>query len=504
VASAVEPYNATVGILERNLASGRSDRPYLVTDARRFGYAEVAAMADAIAGGLLEHGLERGDRVLVLTRDCPELVCTFWGAMKVGMVPVLLTPALTAADLRFVVDDSRAKALVFDVATERLVSSVDLAGVVPLSVHASALARARRWSDMATPARIAPAPTRSDDPAFWLYTSGTTGTPKAVIHPHGNLRAAFDGLARQVIGLGPDDVVLSASRMFFAYGLGNSVYLPAAAGAAVAVDAFPVSPSSIQGAIERFAPTIVFGVSSLWAGYARLAEARLGRSVRQVHSAGEALSADLFGRFRDRFGLPVLDGLGATETMHHVTASHPDDAVPGSAGRPLEGFEIQVRDPDGVAVGDGTSGELWVHGPTVASGYWNRAELGARAFVDGWFRTGDRVQLRDGRLHHEGRFDDLMKVGGIWVAPTEIEDVLRAHEDVIEAAVVLADDGTGTGVVKAFVRSARTDAGLHAELTKACRARLASFKIPRLFETVAELPRTPTGKLRRFELRRRP
>jgi benzoate-CoA ligase len=423
--------------------------------------------------------------------------------MKVGVVPVLLSPALTAADLRFVVEDSGAAALLFDASAERTVSGADLTGITLLSVHASALGAARRWSELAAPARIVPAPTSPDDTAFWLYTSGTTGTPKAVVHPHRNLRAAPAGLASQVIALGPDDVVLSASRMFFAYGLGNSVYLPAAAGAAVAVDAFPPSPASVQGAIDRYAPTVVFGVSSLWAGYAQLGQAALARSVRLAFSAGEALPADLFHRFRVRFGLPLLDGLGATETMHHATSNRMDDAVPGSAGRALDGFEIQVRDAEGRALPDGTSGELWIRGPTLASGYWNRAELTARTFVDGWLRTGDRARVREGRLHHEGRFDDLMKVGGIWVAPVEVEDVLRAHDDVAEAAVVLVDDGTGIPVLKAFVRSTRTDGGLHAELAKACRARLASFKVPRLFETVTALPRTATGKLRRFELRAR-
>ena len=289
-----ELYNATVDLLERNLASGMGGRPYLVTDSKVFSYDEVVAASDGIGAGLLGLGLEQGHRVLILTRDCPELVCTFWGAMKVGLVPVLLSPALSASDLRFIIDDSRATAIVFDVSTERILSSVDLAGIAPLSVHDSALAGARRWREVSTPQRVTSAPTRPDDTAFWLYTSGTTGTPKAVLHPHRNLRAAPDGLSRQVIGLGPGDVVLSASRMFFAYGLGNAVYLPAAAGAAVAVDSFPVSPASIQAAIDRYSPTILFGVSSLYAGYVRLPEASLTRSVRQVFSAGEALSADLF------------------------------------------------------------------------------------------------------------------------------------------------------------------------------------------------------------------
>jgi benzoate-CoA ligase len=307
-----------------------------------------------------------------------------------------------------------------------------------------------------------------------------------------------------VIGLGAGDVVLSASRMSFAYGLGNSVYLPAATGAAVIVDDFPVSPASIQNLIERFSPTILFAVSSFYAAFVRLPEASIRRSVRQALSAGETLPADLFHRFADRFGLPLLDGLGSTEMMHHATSNRPDDAAPGSAGRPLAGYDVEVRDPDGGKLAEDESGELWMRGPTLSSGYWNRAELTERNFVGGWLRTGDRVRMRDGRLYHEGRFDDLLKLGGIWVAPGEIEDVLRAHDDVAEAAVVTTHDANGVPVLKAFVRSARAGTALHAELAAACRARLASFKVPRVFETVAELPHTPTGKLRRFELRRRP
>jgi benzoate-CoA ligase family protein len=496
-------YNATVDLLERNLVSGKGGRPYLLTDSKAISFDEVAAAADSIGAGLLGLGLERGDRVLVLTQDCPELVCTFWGAMKAGVVPVLVSPGLSAADVRFIVKDSKARALVFDSSTERFLSAIDLVGITLLSLHAAALAGARRWGEVVGHERLAAAPTRPEDTAFWLYTSGTTGTPKAVLHPHRNLRAAPDGLSRQVIGLGTGDIVLSASRMSFAYGLGNSVYLPAAAGASVVVDNFPVSPSSIQRLIDRYSPTILFGVSSFYSGYVQLPEANLTPSVRQAHSAGEALSTDLFQRFKDRFGRPLLDGLGSTEMMHHVTANRVEDAMPGSAGRPLNGFEIEVRDPEGRALGEGASGELWLRGPTISSGYWNRPELTARNFVDSWLRTGDRVQVRDGRLYHQGRFDDLMKLGGIWVAPGEIEGILRAHPDVTDAAVVLTNNDAGLPVLKAFVRSARADVGLHVELAAGCRARLASFKVPRAFETVSDLPRTPTGKLWRFELRRR-
>jgi acyl-coenzyme A synthetase/AMP-(fatty) acid ligase len=213
------------------------------------------------------------------------------------------------------------------------------------------------------------------------------------------------------------------------------------------------------------------------------------------------LDVELFDRFRDAFGLPLLDGLGSTEALHHVTSNRPDDVVPGSAGRALDGYEVRVLDRDGQPLPEGDHGELWVRGPTTFAGYWRRPELTERAYQGEWMRTGDRVRILDGRVYHAGRLDDLVKLGGIWVAPTEIEDVLRGHEDVSDAAVVAIDDGSGVPVLRAFVVSERSGKDLSRDLLRLCRSRLASFKIPQSFEVVDELPRTPSGKLRRFVLR---
>jgi benzoate-CoA ligase family protein len=505
----IEPYNATSDLLERNALdpiSGfdRGARPYLLTDAKVFTYAEIIARAHGAGAGLLGLGLSRGDRVILLTQDCPELVCAFWGAMKAGLIPIPVAPMLSPSDLKVILADSDARAVVFDASAERSVAAVDLGRAVPLSIHdPSVVAGVRRWSEIAKEGEsIGTAPTTTTDTAFWLYTSGTTGTPKAVPHAHGSLRAAPFGLSRQVAQLGPNDVVLSASRMFFAYGLGNSVYLPAAAGASVVVSSFPVIPTSTLRLIERWSPTLVFGVPSFYSGYVQLPDATLGPRARLAFSAGEALSPTLFERFEARFGLQLLDGWGCTEAMHHLTSNRVGDAVAGSAGRPLDGFAVEVRDRDGAVVAEGTSGELWVRGPTIFSGYWQRPELTRRALERGWFRTGDVVQLRDGRLYHEGRFDDLLKLGGIWVAPREIEDVLREHRDVEDAAVVMVQNEGDLPILKAFVRSTRMEASLKAELARECRQRLASYKLPTVFEIVAELPRTPTGKVQRFELRK--
>lgn len=498
-----DAYNATVDLLERNLVAGRSERAYLRVDDRDYSYQEVAAAADAAGAGLLGLGLERGDRVIIATRDRPEFVFTFWGAMKAGLVPVPIAQGLSSSDIQFMLTDSEARAVVCDPSAAAVViPASEPSGATCLIAGGEALG-ATSWDEvLGRPASLAAADTGAEDVALWLYTSGTTGLPKAVMHRHRHLRWAPNGLAAQVLQIEQDDVVLSVSKMYFAYGLGNSVYLPASAGATVVLNEAPVVPTLVQGLLNRARPTLVFGVPAFFNGFTRLPDAELPDTVRRVVSAGEALSIDLFETFRERFGRPLLDGLGSTEAMHHVTSNSVDDLVAGSAGPPLEGFEVKALDRDQEPVAEGTSGELWVRGPTTFAGYWRRPELTARAFADGWMRTGDLVRIVEGRVYHEGRLDDLIKLGGVWVAPVEIEDVLRTHGEVTEVAVVAVDEETGVPVLKAFVVSERRDDALSKELTRLCRTRLASFKVPHVFEFVDELPRTPTGKLRRFVLRK--
>jgi benzoate-CoA ligase len=513
------------------------ERPYLVTEQRTWSYEEVAAAADAAGAGLLELGVRRGDRVLLALRDRPEFVFTFWGAIKAGVVPVPVAQGLSSSDIHFLLGDSEACLAVCDASSAAAVVSAARASSTDTLMVGEAAGRARpdrstnpgrarpdrstnagrarpgrstnagrtgtrSWDEVcARPAALDPGPTRADDIALWLYTSGTTGLPKAVMHRHRSLGAAYAGLFSQILGVTQDDVVLSMSKMHFAYGLGNSVYLPAAAGAAVVVDAGAAVPAHILDLVHARKPSVVFGVPSFFNGFSRLADASLPPSVRAVVSAGEALDAGLFERFRARFGTPLLDGLGATEALHHITSNRPEDAVAGCAGAPLDGYDVEVRDRDGTPLAEGKSGELWVKGPTTLAGYWKRPELTARVLQDSWIRTGDQVRLVDGKVWHEGRLDDLIKLGGVWVAPGEIEDVLRGHAHVADAAVVSVDSGTGVPQLKAFVLTESTDPKLPRELLGLCRERLSRFKVPQSFEIVTELPRTPTGKLKRYVLR---
>jgi benzoate-CoA ligase family protein len=502
-ASQGPPYNAAGDLLGRNIGADRGDRPYLITDGRVWTYQEIAAQADGVGVGLLDLGLEVGNRVVLATRDRPEFVASFWGAIKAGLVAVPVAQGLSTSDLDFILTDSEARVIVCDESSAEAAAPAALrAGVACLYVGDGRLDGARSWREVCgRPASLPTAPTTEEDIALWLYTSGTTGLPKAVMHRHRHLKAAPGALSAQVLGMSTEDVILSVSKMFFAYGLGNSVYLPAAAGATVVVNEGPVLPALVQELLDRNHPTILFGVPAFFGGYRRLADAKLPSSVRAIVTAGEVLSVDLFHGFQERFGVPLLDGLGATEALHHFTSNRPDDVVPGSAGRALDGYEVRALDRDLEPVPEGDGGELWVRGPTTFAGYWRRPELTARAYLDGWMRTGDLVRIIDGRVFHEGRLDDLIKLGGVWVAPSEVEDVLRAHPDVAEAAVVTTDEGTGVPTLKAFVVSGRDDRGLARELSRHCRRRLASFKVPQAFEIVPELPRTPSGKLRRFVLR---
>jgi benzoate-CoA ligase family protein len=498
-------YNATVDLLERNLVPGRAERPYLIRNGTTWSYQETAAAADAAGAGLLDLGLQRGDRVVLATRDRFEFVATFWGAVKAGLVPVPTAQGLSVSDVDFILTDSEARTVVCDARYAGTVLPASRRASVPcLIVEPRPREGARSWAEVCgRPSALPTAPTTGDDIALWLYTSGTTGLPKAVMHRHRHLAAVPSALSRQVLALEPDDRILSISKMFFAYGLGNSVYLPAAAGASVIVDEAPVIPPRVEALMNRMRPTVLFGVPAFFDGMTRLELASIPATVRLMISAGEALSEDLFNRFRTRFGHTLYDGLGSTEALHHVTSNRPGDVVPGSAGRPLDGYDAQILDGDQTPLGEGMSGELWVRGPTTFAGYWRRPELTAQTYRGEWMRTGDLARVLDGRVYHEGRLDDLVKLGGVWVAPHEVEDVLRGHPRVMDAAVVASDDGSGVPVLRAFVVPRDGDGELRADLARLCRRRLATFKVPRSFEIVSELPRTETGKLKRFVLRGR-
>ncbi len=481
---------------------------------RSWSRAEVADEVRRAAAALVARGVQPEQRVLLVLADTPTFLAFFWGAMWLGAVPVPVSTMLTERDYRFLLDDSRAVGLV--------VSST----FVPTAGRATIGARFLRFtlvdgdaeldgadsvSDVLASGAATPEvfPASADDVAFWLYTSGTTGFPKGARHRHADLDCCVERYAVGVLGMCEHDRVYSVAKLFFAYGLGNAGYFPAATGASAILNAARPDPNEVALHVRTYAPTLFFGVPTF---YAALLNADLARdtfeSVRLAVSAGEALPADLHRRFHDRFGVEILDGIGTTEVLHIFVSNRPGESIPGTSGVPVPGYDIELRDDDGRPVPDGAPGNLWVAGDSVTTGYWNRTEQNRSVLHGRYMATGDKY-MRDpehGHLVHLGRTDDMLKVGGMWVSPAEVEACIVELEDVVQAAVVGADGGDGLAKPRAFVVPAdgADRATLPDRVRQQVRDRLAPYKYPRWVELVDELPTTATGKVKRYLLRERP
>jgi acyl-coenzyme A synthetase/AMP-(fatty) acid ligase len=501
------PYNAAIDLLDRNLAPGRADRFYLITETRSWSYQEVIATSRAVGCGLRNLVSHQGDRVALMMHDRPEFVIAFWGALRAGLVPVLVPPTMAPAELLRVLADAGARVVVFDGPSASVVSAAIAASMAPITgvaIGAPPGEAYRAWAEVCAEVdTLADITTTEDDPAFLICSSGTTGIPKLVTHLHGSLRQSPEGLGKQVVGLTADDVVLSVSKMCFSYGLGNSLYTPAAVGATTVLVDAPAIPAIVQTRMAAARITVLYAVPSFLRAFLADPRAAVPTSLRMLLSAGERLDPSLSRAVEDRLGCPVLDGYGMTETLQHVTCNHPDEIVVGSCGRVLEGFEIDVRDPDGNTVAEGESGELWIAGRTLFDRYWGSEELTRLTRPGRWMRTGDAVRLRDGHLFHEGRLGDLVKLGGRWFSPVEIEEVLRGHPDLHDVAVASRSDPTALDRVCAFIVTDRKDEEFQRELAALCAERLSTYKIPREWILADALPRTPTGKLRRALLTQR-
>lgn len=467
--------------------------PYLLCLGRTWSYGKLCEEVGRFAGLLRDAGVSPGARVMLVMGDRAETVVSFWGTLWAGMVVVCAAPMLSVPELRQIIGDCEPEVIVTEETFGKKVSTA--AQGLPV----------RFWlCEEPAPWRYAsklyePVNVSGEKLALLLYTSGTTGRMKGVAHTHANLWAAARGLGPQVLKLTPEDRVFSAARTFFAYGLGNSVYIPAALGAAAVVHPGPVLPGVVEEVFQHFRPTVFFGVPSLYEALSVSPTFPKGR-LRLAVSAGEKLEEDLGRRLNRKLGVEVLDGLGMTETLHHITSNFPEEVAPGSAGRALAGFSLEVRGEAGQLLGEGEVGELWVKGPTLMAGYWGQPELTSQVLVDGWFRTGDLVSIRGGLVYTHGRLDQLIKIGGITVFPGEVEAVLRQHPAVAEAAVVPLRLGAGVVALKALVVAKEGEVCQEAELYRHCRRRLASYKVPRVYEVVGALPRTLTGKLQRGRL----
>jgi benzoate-CoA ligase family protein len=507
-------FNAASHFVDRHVAEGRGGAPAVVLAGqdRVLSYGDVQELANRTGNALLELGVEPETRVLMACLDAPEFLGTFWGAIKIGAVPVPANTLLRAADYRYFLQDSRARVAVVSApllgevgpaleSETRALRHVLVAGGPPGRVlsYEARVAQA--------PATLAAAPTHRDEAAFWLYSSGSTGAPKGAVHLHHDMVVCAETYARQVLGMEAGDRVFSAAKLFFAYGLGNAGYFPMDAGAqSVLFDGRP-TPEGVLEILTRHRPTLFFGVPTLYAGMLNVkAPERYDlTSLRLCVSAGEALPPELYHRWRERFGIELLDGIGTTEILHIFLSNRPGAVRPGSTGVPVPGYEAAVVDDEGRPVPPGEIGNLRVRGDSTMAGYWNQHEKTKDSLLGHWIHTGDKYyQDPDGYFWFCGRADDMLKVGGIWVSPVEVEATLVGHPSVLEAAVIGKEDADRLVKPQAFVvlkDPAPAPPGLAEELRAFVKDRIAPYKSPRWIEFVPELPKTATGKIQRFKLR---
>jgi benzoate-CoA ligase family protein len=504
-------YNAGEWLLDRNIAGGRGESIAIRCQSRSTTYNDVLSDVWRVQALLAELGISPGQRTLLVLNDDPAFAAWFIGCMRSGVVPVPLSTMLTAPELALIAADAEPSLMVISAEYSDRIDSItsaapSLRDVVVVGPVDGELTIARlSWSEVPAASERDVAATKRDDPAFWLYSSGTTGLPKGVIHRHENLQATFDTYASQVLRIRRDDRCLSVAKLFFAYGLGNSLTFPFGAGATALLEPRRPTPQIVLEQIRLEQPTLFFASPGFVAALldTEAAADDTFASVRATVTAGEALPGDLQRRFSGRFGHPVLDGIGSTEALHIFLSNTLDSQRPGSSGRTVPGYSARLCDDNGADVVDpDTPGFLLVSGPSIASGYWQREEATAAAFQDGWLRTGD-VYTRSDDDHWTflGRNSDMIKAGGIWVSPAEVESVLISHADILEAAVVGTRNSHGLEEVVAFVVSRSGREIDSAAVDAYCRNQMASFKRPRRLFVVDSLPKTATGKIQRYALR---
>jgi benzoate-CoA ligase family protein len=498
-------FNAAEFFVDRHVVEGRSARTVFRGDGAAMNYGELAERVSRAGHALAGLDVEIENRVVLILHDTPAFASAFWGALKLGAVAVPLNTLMSPDEYAFVLDDSRAKvAIVEDALRPKLESlrgrSRWLRAVLSVSQLETLMARA--------PAELAAVPTVREDIAYWGYTSGSTGRPKAAVHSHKDFLAAADLVGVGVFGLRADDLVFSASKMYFAFGLGNSLYFPARVGAASVLVPDRLTPERAFETIARERPTVFFAVATL---YARMLEAPEAErrfdlsSLRLCVSSGEALPTAVFDAWGQRFGHELVDVVGSTEALHDFIANRPGAVRRGSSGQIVPGFEARLVDDDGQPVPTGTVGQLLIKGETLAPYYWNRLERTRATMLGEWVRTGDMFrQDADGYFYFAGRSDDMLKVSGMWVSPAEVEGLLVEHPAVVEAGVVGLTGSDGLVYPHAAVvlkADHAPDAAMATELRAWVKERAAGYKVPRTIEFVDDLPKTATGKVQRFRLR---
>ena len=501
-------FNVAVAFIDRHLAQGRADKVAIRTLDEDVTYAQLAERVNRVGNVLKSLEIAPAGRILMVVKDCPEFVYLFFGAIKAGRIPAPVNTMLRPEDYRFLIEDSECALLVHGPEFSGVIDgALSEAGHRPASVMVTTGSGGLRERMAGASAELAPAPATADADCFWLYSSGSTGNPKGVVHAHRDMVTTSQRYGLETAGLHEDDVCFSASKLFHSYGFGNAMTFPLWAGATLALSDRRVSPEMTFEIIERFRPSVFFGVPTLYAQQLRAMENSNPdlSSLRLCVSAGEALPGDVLRRWKERTGTLILDGLGSTENLHIFISNTPADYRPGTSGRVVPGYEVCIVDEDGKAVQKGELGTVHVKGESAAKYYWKNPEKTARTMLGEWLNSGDMYyQDNEDYYVNAGRGDDMFKVGGLWCSPFEIEARLIEHAKVLEAAIVGRADEDGLIKPEAHVvlndRKDASDA-LGEELREHCRAGLAHYKYPRWCNFVDDLPKTATGKIQRFRLR---
>ena len=489
-----ELFNASVYLLDRRIAGGDGARLALTGGPGDLTYAQLHDRVCRTAAGLRRAGVQPEQRLLMFMADSPEFVTVFLAALRIGAVTVPVSTMLRADGLAGLLRDSRARFLAVTAEFTDIASAVAADARVPV-LALDDLAAGEPDSDVY--------PTVEDSPAFWLYTSGTTGLPKGAMHRHGSIRVVCETYGAQVLGIRPDDRCLSAAKAFFAYGLGNSLLFPLSVGAAAILEPAPSKPDALAERARKYGATLFFAGPTF---FANMLHADVGAdalaTVRLAVSAGEPLPAALYQRWTSHFGVDIIDGIGMTEMLHIFLSNQPGAVRTGTTGVAVPGYDLRILDEHGHAVPAGAPGILFVRGESTATGYWSRYAASRLVFQGEWLRTGDTyVRDADGYYACLGRTDDMLKVSGMWVSPAEVENRLLAHEAVAQAVVVAAPDPNGLDKPVAFVVPRPGRPAGEDELIEFCREGMESFKRPRKVVFVDAYPTTATGKIRRVELR---
>jgi len=502
-------YNAAHDLIERNLRAGRAGKIAFIDDSGSTTFGELAERVNRFGSSLQALGLAMEDRMLLVLTDTIDFPTAFLGAIKAGIVPISVNTLLTSDDYAHMLADSRARALVV---SEHLLPQFEPL-VAKMPFLRQVIVSGRRAQGRTTvedvlaagSSRLEPAPTTSDDACCWFYSSGSTGVPKGAVHVHSSMAITAELYGKAVLGVTEADVLFSAAKLSFAYGLGNALTFTLAAGATGVLMAERATPAAVFRRLVEQRPSIFYGVPTLYASMLANPDFPGEVSMRACVSAGEPLPADLGKRWKERTGVDILEGIGTTEMLHMYISARHGDVRYGATGTPVPGYELRLVDEEGGPVRRGELGELQVRGPTSAAYYWNNREKSRSTFLGPWFRSGDKFrQDEDGYYVYCGRGDDMMKVSGLFVSPAEVEAALVSHEAVLEAAVVGRADDNQLIKPKAFVvlkESASPSDALKLALQQHIKDRLAPYKYPRWIEFVPELPKTATGKIQRFKLR---